>query len=397
MSIYKRGDVYWYKFMWQGRLIRESTKQGNDKVARKMEAAHRTRLAEGLVGIREKKQTTLGEFIKNRFEPWAKGRFEHTGAKTWKAWYEPSIRTLQNCPALCNRLLSEITSEHIADFASQIRAKGLGGKALQASSVNSRLRVLRRIFHLAVEWGELDTVPKINLVSGEHHREYVLQPADEAKYLTAAPLLLADVATVLVDSGMRPEECFRARWGNVTWGNGRHGSILITHGKTKAARRSLPMTLRVRAILERRWEEAKKPQDDWIWPAPTKSGHVEPSTLKKQHRNTIKASKLSPFVLYSLRHTFLTRLGASGCDVWTLARIAGHSSLAMSYRYVHPSEERVLDAMNIFLGGHKTGHSEQNEPERESDPVSEELVNDGLIGGQCRTRTCDLLLVRQAL
>jgi hypothetical protein len=28
-----------------------------------------------------------------------------------------------------------------------------------------------------------------------------------------------------------------------------------------------------------------------------------------------------PFVLYSLRHTFLTRLGQSGCDVWTLARI----------------------------------------------------------------------------
>ena len=42
MSIYKRGEVYWYKFMWQGKLVRESTKQGNDKVARQMEAAHRT-------------------------------------------------------------------------------------------------------------------------------------------------------------------------------------------------------------------------------------------------------------------------------------------------------------------------------------------------------------------
>ena len=31
--IYKRGKVYWYKFMWQGRLVRESTKQKNDKVA----------------------------------------------------------------------------------------------------------------------------------------------------------------------------------------------------------------------------------------------------------------------------------------------------------------------------------------------------------------------------
>lgn len=53
----KRGScgVYWYKFMWLGKLVRESTKQGNDKVARQMEAAHRTSLAKGEVGIREKK------------------------------------------------------------------------------------------------------------------------------------------------------------------------------------------------------------------------------------------------------------------------------------------------------------------------------------------------------
>lgn len=50
-------------------------------------------------------------------------------------------------------------------------------------------------------------------------------------------------------------------------------------------------------------------------------------------------------MLYSLRHTFLTRLGESGCDVWTLARIAGHSSIAISARYVHPSEDAVLAAM----------------------------------------------------
>ena len=39
--IYKRGELYWYKFMWQGKLVRESSKQGNDKVARQMEAADR--------------------------------------------------------------------------------------------------------------------------------------------------------------------------------------------------------------------------------------------------------------------------------------------------------------------------------------------------------------------
>jgi hypothetical protein len=39
-----------------------------------------------------------------------------------------------------------------------------------------------------------------------------------------------------------------------------------------------------------------------------------------------------------------------------LARIAGHSSIKMSSRYVHPSENAVLDAMER-LGGHKIGHS----------------------------------------
>src|SRR5204863_3428303 len=106
------------------------------------------------------------------------------------------------------------------------------------------------------------------------------------------------------------------------------------------------------------WEVAGKPSEGWTWPAPTMSGHVEPSTIKKQHAKAIKASNVRPFVLYTLRHTFLTRLGESGCDVWTLARIAGHSSIAMSSRYVHPSEDAVLTAMSR-LGGHSSGHSEQ--------------------------------------
>jgi len=109
-------------------------------------------------------------------------------------------------------------------------------------------------------------------------------------------------------------------------------------------------------VCDRRWEAARKPAEGWIFPAPTKSEHVEPSTIKKQHKNALRDSRVRPFVLYSLRHTFLTRLGESGCDVWTLARIAGHSSIAMSSRYVHPSADKVLDAMAL-LGGHNSGDS----------------------------------------
>jgi len=69
------------------------------------------------------------------------------------------------------------------------------------------------------------------------------------------------------------------------------------------------------------------------------------TTIRKQHIEVLKTCGVRPFVLYSLRHTFLTRLGASGCDVWTLARIAGHNSIQMSAKYVHPDEYAVLNAM----------------------------------------------------
>src|ERR1700751_2766784 len=118
MSIYKRGGVYWYKFMWHGRLVRESTKQGNDKVARQMESAHRTSLAKGEVGIREKKAApTVSEFIDRRFEPWARASFENTSLKTWRDFYKRDIRAIKEYKALASLRLDEVTREKGADFA----------------------------------------------------------------------------------------------------------------------------------------------------------------------------------------------------------------------------------------------------------------------------------------
>ena len=345
MAIYKRGKVYWYKFTWNGKAIRESTKQGNDKVARQMEAAHRTSLAKGEVGIREKRAVpTLAEFCKQRIEPWAQRR------SSW-IWYRAGIRALLRCKPLANLRLDQIQGEEAGDFAARRQSEGL-----EVGSVNSSLRVLRRVIRLAVEWGVLEKAPKIDLLAGERRRERVVTPQEEQQYLAVASPLLAAVATVLADTGLRPDECHRLRWEEITWANGRNGTLLVTHGKTAAARRVLPMSLRVRSVLEGRWIVLGRPRDGWIWPAPTKTGHIDHSSLKKQHTRAVKLSAVRPFVLYSLRHTFLTRLGESGCDAWTLAKVAGHSSVAISSRYVHPSEDAVLAAISR-LGGHSSGHS----------------------------------------
>jgi len=47
--------------------------------------------------------------------------------------------------------------------------------------------------------------------------------------------LLSDVATILLDCGLRPEECFRLRAENV-----RDGKIEVQYGKTDNARRRIP-------------------------------------------------------------------------------------------------------------------------------------------------------------
>src|SRR5205814_5928691 len=160
------------------------------------------------------------------------------------------------------------------------------------------------------------------------HREHIVTREEEARYLAAASGLLSDVTTVLIDTGLRPDECYRLRWEAISWVNGRNGTLLVTQGKTDAARRVLPLTPRVRSVLETRWKAAGRPGEGWVWPAPTQVGHIDHSSLKKQHNRAVPLSKVRRFVLYNLRHTFLTRLGESGCDAWTLARIAGHSSIA---------------------------------------------------------------------
>jgi hypothetical protein len=235
VGIYKRGEVYWYKFMWQGRSVRESTKQGNDKVARQMEAAHKTSLARGEVGIREKRPVpTLREFCDTRVEPWAKASFEYTCVNNW-FWFRAGTRRLRGCESLAKTRLDEITNETVAGFAayeqSRLQNRGKGEaenkRGLAVSSINSSIRVLRRILTLAIEWGLVESAPRLVLLPGERHRERVVTPDEEARYLAAASPLLTNLATVLVDTGMRPDECYRLRWEEITWANGRNGSLLV--------------------------------------------------------------------------------------------------------------------------------------------------------------------------
>jgi len=342
MSIYKRGEVYWYKFMWQGKLIRESTKQGNDKVARQMDAAHRTSLAKGEVGIREKKPTPLlKDFLKGSFLPFAETR--HAAKRLTLRYYTQGCDMLLRS-SLAMLHLDELTDQHAHEFA---RAHS----KMSASGINRGLRTLRRALSVAYQWGKIERQVKVSLARGERQRDRVLTSEEELKYLNACPQPWRDCATIILDEGFRPGEVFALRWPHILLNEDASGLIQIVDGKSKAARRVLPMTPRVHALLLARYEAAGRPEDGWVFPNRENNGHVTDGLTKEQHRKALNGSRVSPFVPYEMRHTSLTRFGeAAGGNVFLVAQIAGHASLTTTKRYVHPQGEAIK---NLFQASQK--------------------------------------------
>jgi len=318
MAVYKRGKIWWYKFNWNGESVRESTKQTNKRTGEQIEAAHKTSLAKGEVGLRERRAVpTLTEFAENDFLPFVRSTFA-AKPKT-RQYYESGVKSLLAFDKLSASRIDTITGDSIGGFIAKRRDDGL-----QVSSINRELQALRRMFHLAQEWGRVEkSLPAVKMVPGENHRERVLTPEEESLYFRAAsteameqhadPRLLADVGRILLDCALRPEECFRLRPENVV-----EGKLEIHFGKTDNARRRIPMTPNVQAIMEMRL--SKSGGAEWVFPAPTASGHIEPSSLKKQHAKVVsQATRIlreetqdpkrafAGFELYTLRHTCLTR------------------------------------------------------------------------------------------
>jgi integrase len=377
MAVYKQKDSnnWWFKFTWNGKLIRESTKQCNKRVAEQMEAARKTGLAKGEVGIRDRPPIpSLKEFAGGKFLPYVRS---HNASKPRTvAFYENSTKHLVGFSKMAKMRLDEIKLDVVAEFVAHRQLA-----KVQVSTINRDLATLRRMFSVALESLEF-VPPKIKLRPGENRRERILTDDEEAAYLEAAarighdielayakaltgiratlrgeaPMkldayLLRDVATILIDAGLRPEECFRLRWVD----NIREGCVYVLTGKTDAARRKIPLTYRALAILEMRRGVSDSP---WVFPAPTKSGHIETSTLKKQHAAAIKTSKLTPFVLYTFRHTCITRW-ARKKKLFAVKMLAGHAELSTTSRYVHFDDEDMADTIDLQVsGGHSSRHSD---------------------------------------
>ena len=228
MAIYKRGSIYWYKFTFNGEAIRESTRQKNQRKAKDMESMHRSRLAMGEVGIREKKRVpTLSEFMEKDFVPYVETK--HAEKPGTVEYYTDGSKMVSDTD-LGSLRLDEVNDQHAQRFAAQ-KSK------LSASRINCGLRTLRRALNLAYQRGTLERPAKITLAKGERQRDRVLTDTEVTAYLAACPQPWKDAATIIRGTAMRPGEVFTLRWERVLF-TGERGLLQVSEGKSKAANAS---------------------------------------------------------------------------------------------------------------------------------------------------------------
>lgn len=339
MSVYKRGDVYHYKFVWKGQRIRRSTGLSSKRDAEQIEAAYKTQLAKGEVGIEEKPPCpTLADFS-SRFT----AAIETTCAEkpaTVRFYAEKLRRILQDRQLAAMRL--DTIDEAVIDHYKQRRTRQLSRykRALSPASINRELATLRRLLRLAQEWKVIDRVPRIRLLRGERTRDFVLSHRLEPQYLAATPQPLKDVAILILETGVRPGEAVMLKWSDVYLQPAVHaelGYISIRKGKSVNAKRNLSLTAAAADMLKARKAAVNSV---WVFPSDKTDGAVLGTSLDHMHDEVRTSLKLDPdFVVHSLRHTMLTRIGEAGADAFTIMRIAGHSSVTVSQRYVHPTPE----------------------------------------------------------
>lgn len=329
MATFKRNQIWHYDFWFQKTRYQGSTFLKNHEKAKMFVAKLRSDLALGLVGLTHREPPPiLSIFLKGTFLDSVRQNVKKP--RTVK-FYGEAVKRLCEYPPFTVLRLDRIDELPIQGYKDSRLAK-----KLSPSTINGELRTLRKAMRFADDCG-LVRYRRIRTLPGEKNREYILDGAMETRYLTLADYPLRQVAILILDLGLRPEEAVSLRKTDIP------DSVNIREGKTKNAVRSLPQTERTKSVFSLCF--ALFPDSEWVFPG-SKGNHFGSKSLDNIHTALRKEHKLpAEFVLYSCRHTFGTRLAQSGANAYEIKKAMGHSSVKVSERYIHPSSDDISLAM----------------------------------------------------
>ena len=114
------------------------------------------------------------------------------------------------------------------------------------------------------------------------------------------------------------------------------GYLFVPKGKTRYARRNVPLTGAATEVLKSRLVSVK---GAYLFPH-RRDPSLPLTTIQKAHKLALRDAAIDPpFRLYDFRHTFGSRAAMAGVDLATLKELMGHSNISTTMRYVHPTPE----------------------------------------------------------
>jgi integrase len=171
-----------------------------------------------------------------------------------------------------------------------------------------------------------------------------------------SPDVLGPVLRVIIlaaaMTGLRQSELIGLRWRDIDWGaqrirvrkpfvRGEH----TTDGKSDlSTRRSVPLASRLARELDL-WSKRTpyNTDDDLVFAHPNKGTPLDGSKVTKRFKAACREAGVRVIKFHDLRHTFATRLAASGTPIRTIQEFLGHADSKTTQIYAHyaPSEHEV--------------------------------------------------------
>ena len=259
-------------------------------------------------------------------------------------------------PNLGDQRLDAITEADVARMKARY--------AYQApASVNNILTLLGTMLKTAIEWGVIETMPRIRkLKQPRQSFDFYDEPTFERLVEAAAKADERCLVAVLLggDAGLRGGEITALRLCNCDVDRGVinvcenvwRGHVHLPKGNRA---RQVVMTARLRALLRRLRDERGDLEQTAILrsdgEAPTKRV-IDRLVWKAQ-----KAAGLAPKGPHILRHTFCSRLAARGAPPRAIQELAGHVHSSTTDRYMHLAPSALRTAISLIEGEAATGTS----------------------------------------
>jgi integrase len=312
MRIFQRGDTWYIDYVYNGRRYRK--RAGHSKRVAELtlkDIELKIERRENL-GIQDQKKITFAVFA----EEYLKYAKTNKSART----YDLNVGNIRELgPHFNDRLLSEITPQHVERFKADRFAKFTRGKQIRPATVNRDLACLKNMFFKAIEWGYLEKHPMkgVALLKEPPGRLRFLTMEEAGRLLRELPEETGQVVMFALNTGMRKSEILDLQWKNVDM-----DQRLISVELTKTnERRVVPMNDQVYQLLQNL--EKHRAGSELVFP----EGRVN---IRKNFHAGMKRAGIIDFRLHDCRHSFASHLVMSGASLKVVQQLLGHKDIKMT-------------------------------------------------------------------